>query len=299
LRRKVIVAALTGVLLTVGRNAMADGQADLEKAHSAYVAHQYDEAESRLRVLLDPKASPLTDPDSINDARMYLGAVLLAEGKKDEAAKTFDQLLQANPDYQPDPLRISLDAIDVFIDARARARERIAKNRSDQVLKAQEERAKNEAGRQKAALRLAMLEKLASTELVIERHSRWVALVPFGAGQFQNGEDTLGWLFLSTQAALAGGALVSGGLSIYYGAQVTDLYQRGNPSYTGYQTAAKQSLLTCYFLDAGLVVAAVAGIVQAQIAFVPERVQTRTRELPALSLSPVISPGLLGLQGRF
>jgi hypothetical protein len=144
-----------------------------------------------------------------------------------------------------------------------------------------------------------MLEKLASTELVIERHSRWVALVPFGAGQFQNGQDTLGWLFLSTQAALAAGALVSGGLSIYYGAQVTDLYQRGNPAYTGYQTAAKQSLLTCYFLDAGLVIAAVAGIVQAQLAFVPERVQTRTRELPALSLSPAVSPGLLGLQGRF
>ena len=43
-----------------------------------------------------------------------------------------------------------------------------------------------------------MLEKLAmGSELVVERHSRWMALVPpIGVGQFgQNGQTTDGWLF--------------------------------------------------------------------------------------------------------
>jgi predicted negative regulator of RcsB-dependent stress response len=74
-------------------DARADALSDLEKAHSAYVAHKYADAEARLRDLLDAKSGALKDADSIADARMYLGAVLLAEGKKEEAADALEQLL--------------------------------------------------------------------------------------------------------------------------------------------------------------------------------------------------------------
>ena len=39
--------------------ACADAVSDLEKAHNAYVAHKYDDAEARLRALLDPRAGTL------------------------------------------------------------------------------------------------------------------------------------------------------------------------------------------------------------------------------------------------
>ena len=214
LRRELAAVIAGATLLSVTHAAKADPLADLEKAHSAYVSHRYDDAESRLRALLDPSTGGLKDPDTIADARMYLGAVLVAEGKKEEAASVFEQLLlDRHGDYQPDPLRVSQDAIDAFIDARTRVRDQLNAIQAEQVRKAQDEKAKAELERQRAADRLAMLEKLATTEVVVEHRSRWIALLPFGAGQFQNNQKDAAWLFLSSEVLLAAGSFVGGGLS--------------------------------------------------------------------------------------
>ena len=111
-----------------GGLARADALSDLEKAHNAYVAHKYDDAEARLRALLDPHAGTLKDADNIADARMYLGATLLAQGKKADAEAVFEQLLRDKPDYQPDSLRVTLQAIDALIDVRSRMREELAQH---------------------------------------------------------------------------------------------------------------------------------------------------------------------------
>jgi hypothetical protein len=300
-RCKLLAVTLAAVLVAAGRDAMADAQADLEKAHSAYVAHKYDEAEARLRVLLDSKKNPLKDPDSVADARMYLGAVLVAEGKKDEAGRTFEQLLLDKPDYQPDPLRVSLEASDAFIDARTRLRDRLAELQAEQVRKVQEERAKAEAERQRAAARLVMLEKLASTEIVIERHSRWLALVPFGVGQFQNGQDTLGWAFLSGEVLLAVGSLGGASVAVYEQAQANDALLRPDARAVAieYERRAQLAAIVGDLFGAGFFAAAIGGVVHAQLTFVPERVETRKRYIPPLSLAPIVGPGLLGLRGTF
>jgi hypothetical protein len=301
LRGKLLVVSLAGMLVAAGRDALADAQADLEKAHSAYVAHKYDEAETRLRALLESKKNPLKDPDSVADARMYLGAVLVAEGKKDEAGRTFEQLLLDKPDYQPDPLRVSLEASDAFIDARTRLRDRLAAIREEEVRKAQLEKAKAEAERQKAAARLAMLEKLASTEIVVERHSRWLALVPFGVGQFQNGQDTLGWAFLSSEVLLAVGSVGGASVAVYEQAQANDAVQRHDPDAVAreYEKRAQLAAIVTDLFSAGFFAAAIGGVVHAQLTFVPERVETRKREIPPLSLSPVVGLGVLGLRATF
>jgi hypothetical protein len=302
LRCKLLIATLAAMLVAAaGRDAVADPLADLEKAHSAYVAHKYDEAEARLRALLDAKKNPLKDPDTIADARMYLGAVLVAEGKKEEAGHTFEQLLLDKPDYQPDPLRVSLEASDAFIDARTRLRDRLAALQAEQVRKVQEEKAKAEAERQKAVARLAMLEKLASTEIVVERHSRWLALVPFGVGQFQNGQDTLGWAFLSGELLLAVASFGAAGVSVYEQAQANDALQRHDAQTIAvdYEQRAQLAAIVGDLFGAGFFAAALGGVVHAQLTFVPERVETRKREIPPLSLAPAIAPGFLGLRGTF
>ena len=97
-------------------------------------------------------------------------------------------------------------------------RDKLAAIQAEKVRQAQAAQAKLEEEKQRQARRLAMLEELASTETVIERHSRWFALVPFGAGQFQNGQTAEGWLFLIGEGLLAGGSVVASGLSVYYGA---------------------------------------------------------------------------------
>ena len=82
--RLLVAASLAALICATPGLAQADAKSDLEKAHNAYMAHKYDEAESRLRALLDPATTSLKDPDSIADARMYLAAVLLAEKKSEE-----------------------------------------------------------------------------------------------------------------------------------------------------------------------------------------------------------------------
>ncbi len=301
IRRSNLALGLAAVLvLGAPTNAFADAQSDLEKAHSAYVAHKYDEAETRLRVSLSTsKTGPLKEPDNIADARMYLGAVLVAEAKKDDASRVFEQLLLDKPDYEPDPLRVSLDAIDLLLDAKSRLRDKLAALQAERVRKVQDERAKIETERQKAAAHLAMIEKLASEELVVEKSSRWKALVPFGVGQFQNGQDALGAAFLTVELAAALGSFVGAGLTLYNAGQANEALKRQDPSDKAYQSHAQLAALAGNIFAGGFFLSAAIGIVHAEATFVPEHSEIRRRSLPPISLSPIIGPTGLGLAGRF
>jgi hypothetical protein len=299
--RRWALAVPVVMALALGRPtvALADALSDLEKAHSAYVAHKYDEAETRLRALLDAKTGPLKDADNVADARMYLGAVLVAESKKDDASRVFEQLILERPDYEPDPLRVSLESIDVFLDARSRLRDKLAAIQAERVRKAQDQQAKLEAERQKAAVRLAMLEKLASEEVVIERNSRWKALVPFGVGQFQNGQDALGGVFLTAELAFALGSFVGAGLTLYDAGQANEASKRRDASAPAYQQHAQLASLVGNLFAAGFFLSAAVGVAHAELTFVPQHTDVRKRALPPLSLFPVVGPTGFGLAGRF
>jgi hypothetical protein len=299
MRRVRAVAAATWLVVASclagagSREARADAFSDLEKAHNAYVAHKYDDAESRLRALLDPHTGTLKDPDTVADARMYLGASLLAQGKKADAATVFEQLLRDKPDYQPDPLRVTLQATDALIDARSRLREELAASMAEKVRQAQEEKARLEAEKQKAAQRLAMLEKLASEETVTERHSRWLALLPFGVGQFQNGQTGLGIGFLVVESLAVIGNVVSQIILLYNENQTSNAVSTGSLTAAGYHARARDAYYAGDIFAAGFAATAIAGIVHAQLTFVPERVEVRQRPLPpvsTLTLTPLVVP---------
>lgn len=293
-------AALVGLVWAVPREARADPHVDLEKAHNAYASHSYGDAEERLRALLDPRTGALKDPDNIADARMYLGAVLMAEKRPNEAAIVFEALLTDKPDYQPDPLRVSLEAQDALTDARTRLRDKLAAIQAERVRRAQEERTKAEAQRLKEAQRIHQLEQLASTAVVTERSSRWIAIIPFGVGQFQNRQTVGGWSFLATESLLVVGSFVFQGLSLYDQAQALDAYRTHNQSVAnGYQTRAQELTGAGDAFGVGFFVTAIAGIVHAQLTFVPEHVEVHPRPLPPLSLAPLVGPGTVGLQIRF
>jgi hypothetical protein len=267
--------ALVGTLADV----RADELSDLEKAYAAYAAHKYVDAEERLRALLDPKIGTLKDPDRVADARMYLGAVLLAEGRRPDALGVFQRLLLDKEDYQPDPLRVPLEALDALIDVRSQIRETVRALQVERARHQQDEQAKLDAERQRAAARVAVLEKLAGEEIVIERSSRLIALLPLGVGQFQNRQDTLGWAFLVSESLLAAGSAISAGLTLYNEANANGSLQQGDTlRANGYEGRAK-------------------GDWAADAAF--EHVQVRRRVLPSLSLAPAVGPGGVGVIGRF
>jgi hypothetical protein len=295
----VLGGLLAALLAAWPRAARADAAADLEKAHNAYVAHQYDEAETRLRALLDPNTGTLVDPDRIADARMYLAATLLAEKKREQADAVLEQLLVARPDYQPDPLRVSLEAIDALTDARTRLRAKLAEMQAEKVRQAQEEKARAETERQKQALRLAMLERLASTEVVTERSSRWIALVPFGVGQFQNGQTALGWTLLVGEGLLAAGSVVSAGVMFYDVGLRNDAIARNDGTQFTYNDRAQTAAYVGDALAGGFALVAALGILHAQLTFVPEKTTSRRRPIPPVSLAPSLGPGGVGVVGAF
>jgi tetratricopeptide (TPR) repeat protein len=298
--RRPLGAAVVAWLLAASA-AHADAVGDLEKAHSAYIAHMYDDAETRLRALLDEKTGGLKDPDNIADARMYLGAVLVEERRKDEANEVFEKLLLEKPDYTPDSLRVSSEAVNAFLDAQSRLHETLQKNQAKKVQEEQARKAKAELERQKAALHLAMLEKLATEERVVEHNSRWRALVPFGVGQFQNGDETWGWVFLSTEGLLAVGSVVGAAVSVYEEVQSNDALRRADLQSTAqyYHDNAYTAAVVTDVLAGGLLLTAIVGAVHAEVTFVPERLSIRKRVLPQVSLSPVFGPLQIGVSGRF
>jgi hypothetical protein len=292
--------ALLLVVLGGPADLRADELGDLEKAYGAYAAHRYADAEARLRALLDPATGKLKDEDAIADARMYLAATLLAESKTREAANVLERLLLDKPDYQADPLRIPLPALDALADARSQQRDKLTAIKEEKARKAQQERERVEAEKRKAAARLATLEQLASEEVVVERHSRFWALLPFGVGQFQNRQTALGWGFLVSESALAAGSAVSAALTLNNAAQANVELDRHQPTLAGdYNKRAQEDSLAGNIFAGAFALVAVAGIIQAELAFVPEHREVRRRPLPPLSLTPVAGPGSIGIKGRF
>jgi hypothetical protein len=291
-----LLLALLGPLTQV----RADEISDLEKAYAAYAARKYVDAEGRLRALLSPETGTLKDPDRVADARMYLGAVLLAEGRRTDALAVFQRLLLDKEDYQPDPLRIPLEALDALIDVRSQIREKVRALQVEKAREQQEEQAKAEAEKQRAAGRIALLEKLASEEIVIQRNARWIALVPFGAGQFQNRQDALGWSLLLSESLLGAGSIVSAGLTLYNEGNARDALSRSDSAQAhGYNQRARGDWVADVAFLGSFAAVGIVGILHAELTFVPENVQVQKRALPSLSLAPVVGPGGLGLMGRF
>jgi hypothetical protein len=295
-------AATCLVVLSIwGRHVRADELSNIEKAYGAYVGHNYAEAESRLRALLDAKGGGLKDPETVADARMYLGAVLLAEGRKEQAAELLEELLLDKPDYQPDPLRVPLAALDAIVDARLRLRDKLGAIQAEKVRRALDEKAKAEAEKRRAIVHLAMLERYASEEIVVERHSRWEALVPFGVGQFQNRQSVLGWSFLTGETLLAAGSAIGLGLALYNESLAYDAQQGRTGTASQYEGRANEAAAIGNILAAGFAALAIGGIVHAEVAFVPEHVhvEERRRPIPSLSLAPIVGLGELGVAGKF
>jgi hypothetical protein len=153
---------------------------------------------------------------------------------------------------------------------------------------------------------------MASEEVVIEPHSRLLALVPFGAGQLQNGEKTLGWTLLASEGALLA---TTGVLFLVYRVDVTnasDAHAAGDQTREqGWIDRAKAARVANLVVNGVLGATALAGIVQAQVAFVSERRDKKVRAIPpAVTLAPLVAPvtgvaegtvrgGMMGVVGTF
>lgn len=318
--RSLAVLAFGG-LICASQVAHADDLQQLELGKTRFDNGQYEEAAQRFAAMLDPDGKPcppvassdgepcrLTDPDLIERARTLHAAALVALKRDTEAEAEIATILRANPTYLPDAAVLPQEVIDKFTLVRARLREELeaeAKRRSDE---AKSKRAASERADEDEKRWLEGLMKAASEQRVVVKNSRIVAAVPFGLGQFQNGSKNLGYFFAISEGVTASVAIVASQFFTYYASfdptlatavEREDLLQRQKVALAVNQIA--------FGLWASL---SVAGIVQAQAAFVPEKVTVQRRVLPPrpqraqLQMLPTVtaSPGggfSVGLVGVF
>jgi hypothetical protein len=167
-----------------------------DRGRTAFGRAEYKRAIEILHPLLYPETL-LDSEGELVQARRMLGVSHLFENQPDEARKEFRKLLELRPDYRFDPLLDPQRVVD-FFNAVVKEEEGtiavIEKRRRQRDQELAEERRRREAARLPPV----------HSAVVYERHSFLVNLLPFGAGQFQNGQRKKGWMFLSTETALAG-----------------------------------------------------------------------------------------------
>jgi tetratricopeptide (TPR) repeat protein len=311
--RSLFAAAFVASVLW-GTVARADEQSDLEKARAAYLGHQFVDAEARLRAMLDPMHGTVHEAALVTQARMYLAAVLQAQGKKEEAGAVLGKLLLDDPQYEPDPLSFPTDVIDLFIDTRTSLREKLNEEAERRARFEAAERERAEEKKRREAERVANLERIASEESVTTVHSRWAALVPFGVGQFQNGKTRLGWIFLGAEAICVVGMAVT--VPLY----LADLQSRSDAYRAGDDFAAQEYInraYTVFYANLAFVgvfaATSVIGVLEAQVNYVPTVVEVKHRAIPQAStrapstwsVAPLAAPSpdghgaSFGLTGRF
>jgi len=197
------IAALASALVAIGPTApvpVVPVQASpatrdaFDRGRTAFGRAEYQRAIDILHPLLYPEVV-LDSEGELAQARRMLGVAYLFQNQPDEARREFRKLLELRPDYRFDPLLDPQQVVDFFNGVLSEEKATIEKF---------EERRRQ---REKAAAeqRRIDLERLNAKPTIVqyELHSFTINFIPFGAGQFQNGERRKGWFFLGTETLLA------------------------------------------------------------------------------------------------
>jgi hypothetical protein len=197
--------------------------------------------------------------------------------------------------------------IDRFLRVRQTMFDVIKKAEDDRIKQAQELAAQQEARSKRERARVAALERLAEQETVSTPRSRWLALVPFGVGQFQNGDKPLGYVFLSSEVLLAATTLTALGVETHL-VLATSQLDKPDPSNNTRNQNWKTALEYSSYAWLGV---SLIGIIEAQISFQPEQRQIKKRPLPPAlrpetssfrivpNAAPVQGGAVFGVSGRF
>jgi len=288
-------------------------EAELARVVSLVEAAKYEECAARFSRLLDPTAPHrLVKPEVVETARLYHATCLIGLGKTEAADQPLRDALRKNPQMRaPDSLIFPPRVIDRFIKVRDELYEELRRLERDTIERAQREAvAKQKQDNDRWAMMLT-LERLARQETVVEHHHRWIAVVPFGVGQFQNGNKALGWLFLGSEVALGATAVVSTAVFTHIEAQTAQYVNEGRPPGADVKKRLDDWHTALVLSSYGFLGVAALGILEAQISFVPEVRRVRERPLPkalksqgvTLRFRPDVAVGpsevKLGVRGSF
>lgn len=311
-----LLAGLVGLsALLVSSDAQAADQYPFELAKTRWANQEYEEACDRFRDMLEESLPPcsttdeakcrLTEPVFIENARAFFAACRHMDGDPAEVEKQIELVLRANLRFVPSA-DLPTEVLDLFEKKRLELEDELR----DQAIQEQEDKIKKQKAENEAInAHLAYvreLEQSAGSETVHDDNSRLVAAIPFGVGQFQNGDVGLGVVFAASQ-------LIAGGASIVTALLHTDLAADGVAAGSSGDSAELNSDLDNLALANRIsftvwALSTVVGIAEAQIFFEDGEVTQKKRPLPKRPPRPKglepkvgVSPegGFVGVGGRF
>ena len=200
---KAIATVGAVLVLLVAARSGADEFQDFANAKNAYEAGEYETAVARFEEL---RATQPKNKGLVEELHKLLAVSYVFLGNATKAEENFLELLSADPEFALDPLVFPIDVIDFFAEVKARHAERLS---ALAEARAAEEAAREEADAEKRRLELERLKRNVYLGRETERRSLLVAMLPFGAGQFQNGHRVKGGLLLGGELLLTTGAITT------------------------------------------------------------------------------------------
>jgi tetratricopeptide (TPR) repeat protein len=177
---RALIVVATWIVLGLCAIASATPRDELKAANQAFRAGQYNDARDKYNALLYPDIQ-LADSNDLVEAYVNLGVCRLETGDDGGAKREFEKALQIDPNKQLDPLIITnKKAIALFDDTK-----------TDLRVRAEREKNARREAEEKERIR-----KLRASLIGVQGNTKVLIGVPFGAGQFQNGDTAKGAFFL-------------------------------------------------------------------------------------------------------
>lgn len=185
-------------LVTFGQLGMSAGQREVDAVRSYFDAGRYKDVLQRTEAALS--AQNFLEPQRLELNRLA-GLAAFYLGELEQAEGHLTRVLQLNPDHVLDPFAVPPAAVEFFEGLRRKNAPALDLIRQQIALREEQER--------RAALERSGAEVQRALQRQIGNRSFLVNLVPFGAGQFQQGRSDLGWVFASSEGALAALSITS------------------------------------------------------------------------------------------
>jgi hypothetical protein len=179
-----MLAAAAAALLALAGTAAATPSEELDHARDDFRRHAFGDAIPLLNYLLYP-APRLAETNDLVEAHVLFGACAFESGDRTTAQREFEQALFLAPDYTLSTQLFSDGAVRFFDDTKRAVTERARRDAEQRALAEEKDR----------------LRRYRESLVVYEIRPYYVNFIPFGAGQFQNGERSKGLAFATTEVA--------------------------------------------------------------------------------------------------
>ncbi len=185
-----LIGLLVLLAVAVSASASATPAERLAEAREAFRQGRYDQAIPLLTYLLYPDVR-LSDRAELVEAHILLAVAHFESGARADARREVEEALFLDDTMTLDSLLFSDEAIAFFEERKQAFQERVQREAEARALAEERDR-----------LRLAL-----ENMIVIERKPYYINFVPFGAGQFQNGQNKKGIFFFVSQALFGGASM--------------------------------------------------------------------------------------------